>query len=82
MDAFNDALSTVTDHLSDESLMESGKVDAPLLLLGLIYREVSCCMEVESGENMTAPSHLVDSPLGINKLNEIEDFINGFVVPS
>ena len=82
MDAFNDALSIVTNHLSDESLMESGKVDAPLLLLGLIYREVSCCMEVEPGENMTAPSHLVDSPLGINKLNEIEDFINGFVVPS
>ena len=82
MDAFNDVLSTVTDHLSDESLMESGKVDAPLLLLGLIYREVSHCMEVEPGENMTAPSHLVDSPLGIRELNQIEDFINGLVVPS
>ena len=77
MDAFNDALSTVTDHLSDESLMESGKVDAPLLLFGLIYREVSRCMEVEPGENTTAPS-----PLGINELNEIEDFINGLVIPS
>ena len=82
MDAFNDALSTVTDHLSDESLMESGKVDAPLLLLGLIYREVSRCMEVEPGENTTAPSHLVDSPLGIDELNQIEDLINGLVVPS
>ena len=57
MDAFNNSLSTVTDHLSDDSLIESGKVDGPLLLLGLIYREVSHCMEVEPGENMTAPSH-------------------------
>ena len=81
MDAFNNALSTVTDHLSDDSLIESGKVDGPLLLLGLMYREVSHCMEVEPGEN-TAPSHLVDSPLGIDELNQIEDLINGLVVPS
>ena len=82
MDAFNNALLTVTDHLSDDSLIESGKVDGPLLLLGLIYREVSCCMEVEPGENTTAPSYLVDSPLGINELNQIEDLINGLVVQS
>ena len=82
MDVFNNALSTVTDHISDESLMESGKVDGTLLLLGLIYREVSRCMEVKPGENTTAPSHLVDSPLGIDELNQIDDLINGLVVPS
>ena len=77
MEAFDAALSTVTDHLSEESLMESGKVDAPLLLFGLIYREVSRSMEVEPGENTSAPTHLVDSPLGISELNELEEFING-----
>ena len=39
MEAFNDTMSTVTDHLSDQSLMESGKVDVPLLLLGLIFKK-------------------------------------------
>ena len=80
MEAFDAALSTVTDHLSEESLMESGKVDAPLLLLGLIYREVSHSMEVEPGENTSTPTHLVDSSLGISELNELEKFINGLVI--
>ena len=61
MEAFDSALSTVTDHFSEESLMESGKVDVSLLLLGLIYRKVNHSMEVEPGENTTAPFHWVDS---------------------
>ena len=80
MEAFDAALSTVTDHLSEESLMESGKVDAPFLLLKLIYREVSRSMKVEPGENTSAPTHLVDSPLGISELNELEEFINGLFI--
>ena len=50
--------------------------------LGLIYREVSHSMEVEPGENTTDPTHLVDSLLGISELNELEEFINGLVIPS
>ena len=46
-------------------------VDAPLLLLGLLYREVCQAMEVESGDE-TAPAHLIDSPLGIKELDQIE----------
>ena len=33
-------------------------------------------MEVESGDE-TAPAHLIDSPLGIKELDQIEKFIDG-----
>ena len=69
------------EHLFDGSVMNNGKVDVPLLLLGLMYRNVSCSMEVEPGEKTNAPLHLIQSPLGIQELNRVEELINGLSVP-
>jgi hypothetical protein len=46
-------------------LSQNGGIDAPLLLLGLMYREASCAMEVEPGAATDAPVHLFESSFGI-----------------
>jgi hypothetical protein len=75
--SFKKALSTAKEDLLDHSILESGKIDAPLLLLGLIYREVSRALEAEPGTPTDAPSHLIDSPLGVLELNKVDTLING-----
>jgi hypothetical protein len=62
--------------MTDSSRLDPGNVDAPLLLLGLLYREVCRAMEVEPGDE-TAPSHLVNSPLGKKELDQIEKVLVG-----
>jgi hypothetical protein len=57
--------------------MINGKIDAPLLLLGLMYREVSRAVEVEPGAKTGGPRHLLNSPLGIQELEELQTLING-----
>jgi hypothetical protein len=56
--------------------VEAGNVDPPLLLLGLVYREVCRAMEAEPGEETTAPAHLINSQLGVKQLDEIEKVLN------
>lgn len=56
--------------------VEAENIDPPLLLLGLVYREVCRAMEAEPGEETTAPAHLINSPLGVKQLNEIEKVLN------
>lgn len=53
-------------------LSDDGKIDAPLLLLGLMYREASHAMEIEPGAATNVPIHLCESPFGIKELNKIE----------
>ena len=65
----------VTEELSDRSV--GGRIDSPLLLLGLIYREVSRAMELEPGVETSAPSHLINSPFGVEQLDQLCKFING-----
>ena len=66
----------VRKEMTDLSRLDPANVDAPLLLLGFLYREVCQAMEVESGDE-TAPAHLIDSPLGIKELDQIEKVIDG-----
>lgn len=73
---FNSALKIAYGALQDSSILISGKMDAPLLLLGLMYREVSRCIEVEPGASSKAPDHLVNSQLGIQELNKIEKLLD------
>jgi len=72
----------VKDTLDDPSIFDDRKVDAPLLLLGLLFREVSRAMEIEPGEPTRYPPQLVHSPFGIEEMNQIEEIINTVVIPS
>jgi hypothetical protein len=75
-------LSIVEDALGDESVFEAGRLDPPLLLLGLMFREVARAMEVEPGEPSQYPQQLVDSPFGIKEMQRIEEFLNEVDLPS
>ena len=39
-------------------VVEGGGIDAPLLLLGLMYQEVSHSLEIEPGEGLNVPVYL------------------------
>jgi hypothetical protein len=68
--------------LGDSSTLEDGKVDAPLLLIGLMYREVCRAMEIEPGGEEKVPAHLKNSPFGIQQMQKIERVVDAIVVPS
>lgn len=70
--ALKKALSIGLEGLKESVLSEDGAIDAPLLLLGLMYREASRAMEIEPGAETDAPIHLSQSPFGMKELNKIE----------
>src|SRR5882762_1290912 len=74
-DSFKNVVATIRAELGDASVVED-HIDAPLLLLGLVYREVSRAMEVEPGATTSAPLHLVNSPLGVKELAELDGLMN------
>jgi len=59
-----------------------GRIDAPLLLLGLIYQEISRAMEVEPDAPTKAPDHLVNSKFGIKEMKKIEGLLKSIHFPS
>jgi hypothetical protein len=63
--------------LGNAKVVEEGKIDAPLLLLGLMYREVSRSMEVEPDAPSKHPEQLVASKFGIKEVKKIERLLNG-----
>lgn len=67
--------------LADSSFL-SGKIDAPLLLLGLMYQEVSRAIEVEPDTPTKAPDHLVHSPFGVKELKRMESLLKTVHIPS
>lgn len=78
-DSFKKALLILKSGLG--SALEERKIDAPLLLLGLMYREVSRSMEIEPGAPTKAPDYLIKSPFGIQEVNEIERLMDGVHLP-
>lgn len=62
----------------DDSVLEGGKIDAPLLMVGLMYREVVRAMETEDDDGKS-PEHLVNSPFGGDQLRKLETLINSVV---
>ena len=68
------------DSLCDPSVLEGRKVDTPLLLSGLMYREICHAMEMEPDAPMGAPEILINSPFGIKELKEIEAVLDNVVV--
>jgi hypothetical protein len=67
--------------LQDSSVLNSGKIDSPLLLLGLVYREVCRSMEIEPGVQTNAPEHLVNSTFGARELSKISSLLKKVVIP-
>ena len=80
--SFEEALSIVKDALNDSSIFEDRNVNAPLLLLGLLFREVSRAMESEVGEPTHYSHQLVHSSLGIREMIMIEEMLNKVTLPS
>lgn len=79
-DSFKNNLSILKSALG--SGLEGGKIDAPLLLLGLMYREVSRSMEIEPGAPTKASNHLINSLFGIQEVNKIERLMDSVHLPS
>jgi hypothetical protein len=73
--SFRKYLGIVREDFADSSMVEGGKIDSPLLLLGLMYREVSRALEVEPGDENETPSHIQNSPLGIKELDEMQSVV-------
>ena len=63
------------------SFISSGKIDAPLLFLALMYQEVSRAMEIEYDTLTKVPNHLVNLPFGIKKVQKIERLLKGIHLP-
>jgi hypothetical protein len=82
LESFNKALVILKDVFLDPSVFEGQNLEAPLLLLGLIFREVSRAMEIEPGEPTSYPMQLVHSPLGIAEMQKIEEMLNDVNLPS
>ena len=72
--AFREALLIGHKGLEASVLSEGGGIDAPLLLLGLMYQEASCAMEIEPRESNVFV-HLSQSCFGVKKLNKIESIL-------
>jgi hypothetical protein len=79
--SFDHALTILENALGDSAIFESGKIDAPLLFLGLMFREVSRSMEMEPGAETKAPAQLVNSPFGIEEMNRMEILIDSISPP-
>jgi len=79
--SFNNILSIVKDYFEDSSVLDGKKVDPPLLLLGLAYREVCRSMEIEPDSTTTTPQQLIDSPFGIKEVQQIESLLDAVVLP-
>ena len=83
MTSFNKLISLAKKTFSDDSVLDAGHVDAPLLLVGLMYREASRAMEVEPEVNDGKfPDHLLGSPFGVAQIRKLESLINRVVLPS
>jgi hypothetical protein len=82
VDSFDDALSIVENALGNPAIFDSGKIDAPLLLLGLLSREVTRSMEIEPGGDTKVPDHLAESPFGIKEMKRIESLLRKIRLPS
>jgi hypothetical protein len=52
------------------------QIDAPLLLLGLMYQEASCAMEVKPGAATNVLAHLSKLPFGIKEFNKIKSMLS------
>lgn len=74
-------LSIFRDTLKESTVFEDRTIDAPLLLFGLAFREVSRAMEMEGRGPDKYPDHLRDSDLGVADMNRMEQMMELISVP-
>jgi hypothetical protein len=79
--SFKSALAIAAEAFRDSSVFEESTIDAPLLLVGLIFREISRAMEVEEDEPSKFPKQLVQSSLGIREMERIEAMLEAIPLP-
>jgi hypothetical protein len=79
--SFKKVLKIVKNALGDSSVFKDRTIDSPLLLFGLMFREVSRAMEIEPGEPTHHPPQLVDSPLGIEEMHQLEETMESVALP-
>jgi hypothetical protein len=80
--AFKKVLLIGLEALKECVLSQNGRIDAPLLLLGLMYQEASRAMEVEPGAATNVPVHLSELPFGIKELDKIESMLSKICLAS
>lgn len=79
--SFQQVLSILKKALTGSSVVDGGKIDSPLLLLGLAYQEVSRAMDMEPGVPSNTPDCLVKSPFGVGELNKITSLLKSICPP-
>ena len=79
---FNKTLLIAKELLEDPAVLKGSKIDSPLLLLGLMYREVSRAMEIEPDAPTQSPGHLANSSLGIQQMKKIENLLKSLALTS
>jgi hypothetical protein len=84
--SFKSALAIAADAFSGQSsVFEDMSMDAPLLLVGLMFREISRAIEVEEGEDSKEdsklPKQLVNSSLGVREMDKIEEMLEAISLP-
>ena len=84
--SFNKTLVIVKKALTD-GVLEDGKIDPPLLLIGLMYRESSRAIEMEPGGDGKSSEYLVNSPFRLpqikkTQIKKLEKLLEGIVLPS
>jgi hypothetical protein len=80
--AFKKALLIGLEALKECVLLQNGRIDAPLLPLGLMYREASRAMEVEPGAATDVLVYLSELPFGVKELNKIESMLSKICLAS
>jgi hypothetical protein len=73
----NNGAKKVVGRLDDDHLGT-----APLLLLGLMYWEASCAIEVDPGAATNVSVHLSELPFGVKELNKIESMLGKICLAS
>ena len=81
--SFNKNFALAKKAFHEDSIFDGGKIDGPLLLLGLMYREAGRVQEMEPPEgDGKAPDYLVSSPLGVPQMEKLTRLINQLKLPS
>jgi hypothetical protein len=78
--SFSDILNILRITAKDPSFLKGKTIDAPLLLFGLTFREVSRAIEYEPGAS--GPSYLEGSCLGIKDFDDLVKLLDEVSVPS
>ena len=82
MNYLKNTLKFLATTLNDPQVWNGRNIDAPLLYLGLVYREVSRVVEFEPGTLSNVPSLIENSPFTNEHLDQLMKLIADIQFPS